>query len=64
MDNAALFDMIMKRRELKSLFGDASLLSSFTPLITILNKLNDEFNRLERIINEWLPTVKVFHPQS
>jgi hypothetical protein len=46
LDNNALFECLMKRRELRTLFGDADLLPNFSPLTAILLKINDQFNRL------------------
>lgn len=63
-DNNALFETIMKRKELNSLFGDAASLPTFTPLLKIIAKISDQFNRLERITNEWFPTIKIFHCQK
>lgn len=63
-DNNALFETIMKRKELNSLFGDAASLPTFTPLLKIIAKISDQFNRLERIANEWFPTIKIFHCQK
>ncbi len=64
LDNNALFECLMKRRELRALFGESDELPTFSPLTTILLKINDQFNRLERIANEWLPSLRIFHCQK
>jgi hypothetical protein len=63
-DNNALFETVLKRKELRALFGDPELLPNFAPLIKVTLKINDQFNRLEKIVNEWFPTIKVFHCQK
>lgn len=63
-DNESLFESINSHNQLKFLFRDASQLDNFDQLFKIIDKFTDKSKMINSYINEWLPTVKIFHCQK